>query len=260
MKQITFLFSILFFQIVANAQILYFDIVPDVTVDASLSTYQCNMPKPDSLTTPNYFSLGYLTIWFHPAEITIASPMLRKVQVLTESTGTLALALNASQTIDSTGTWVDAAYTLLRNATTGYWDNVTDKYLGVRYPDSSNLWHYGWLRMDIDHNASHAIVKDRAVNSLGNAPINAGQTTTTGVNAALNENSIAVIAHNKQLRFTGIANNEKYHISLIDMRGILRKTFLYKANETIDLSAWMDGPYVIVLQGPNTINRFKIEL
>lgn len=57
----------------------------------------------------------------------------------------------------------------------GEWvNNVVDGYLGFRIK-SNNLWHYGWIRMDVDADAFELKIKDYAYNLIAKQGIYTGQ-------------------------------------------------------------------------------------
>ena len=64
--------------------------------------------------------------------------------------------------------------------TEGYWNNVTDRYLGLRFIVQGKA-HYGWARMSVLHDKRHrfvvkALVNGYAYETIPNKPIITGKT------------------------------------------------------------------------------------
>ncbi len=60
----------------------------------------------------------------------------------------------------------------------GEWiNNVVDGYLGIRIK-INNHWHYGWIRMDVDQNATMLTIKDFAYNEVPMQGIYTSQTNS----------------------------------------------------------------------------------
>ena len=107
----------------------------------------------------------------------------------------LAAALDNSTAIAPDSMWVTTSQFLLYGASTsgyircmkanGYWLNVSDKYLGLKFIKGNNTY-YGWARLSSSYSATplpyrhltigQLIVKDYAYSSIPNQPILAGQT------------------------------------------------------------------------------------
>jgi len=107
----------------------------------------------------------------------------------------LAPALDSSTAIAPDSLWVSTSQFLLYGASTtgyircmvvdGYWLNVSDKYLGLKFIKDNNTY-YGWARLSSSYSVTSApyrhltigqlILKDYAYNSIPNQPILAGQT------------------------------------------------------------------------------------
>lgn len=107
----------------------------------------------------------------------------------------LAAAFDSATVIASASMWASISQYFLYGASTsgyircmvarGYWLNVSDKYLGLKFIKSNNTY-YGWARLSSSYSATplpyrhltigHLILKDYAYNSIPNQPILAGQT------------------------------------------------------------------------------------
>jgi hypothetical protein len=58
----------------------------------------------------------------------------------------------------------------------GNWCSVTDGFLGLHFNAGGNM-HYGWVRLDVDANGEHWVVKDYAYDNVAGEPIDAGEAT-----------------------------------------------------------------------------------
>jgi hypothetical protein len=106
----------------------------------------------------------------------------------------LASVLDSSTAIAPDSLWASTPQFLLYGASTsgyircmvvhGYWLNVSDKYLGLKFIKGNNTY-YGWARLSSSYSVTPApyrhltigqlILKDYAYNSIPNQPILAGQ-------------------------------------------------------------------------------------
>jgi len=61
------------------------------------------------------------------------------------------------------------------SGTIGTWFNATDKYIGIKF-DISGVWHYGWIRCNVNAAATQLIIKDYAYEQTPGKEINTGAT------------------------------------------------------------------------------------
>lgn len=64
-----------------------------------------------------------------------------------------AYALGQSAVIGPSGNWGLAAAKMGSQTSLGvrwgYWNNVSDRFLGLRFPVGSDMWYYGWARLSV---------------------------------------------------------------------------------------------------------------
>ncbi|TNE74014.1 MAG: T9SS type A sorting domain-containing protein [Bacteroidetes bacterium] len=205
-----------------NAQIVYTDVNPDVTVDDDhnangLSAIPLDMDNDSNLdfilgsrdTTINLY--GGIDVRY-----TLVAPAVAGNAIAFASTSTYngntyyqAAALNNGDGINNTLTWASTTQTMAQevlfasypqyNYTLGFWNGVNDKYLGLRFTTGANTY-YGWARLDVGgSNAADVFkLKDYAYQSSPNVAINAGDMGS----ASLSEADIDALVH-----FINQANN-----------------------------------------------------
>ncbi len=94
----------------------------------------------------------------------------------------------------------------------GNWQNATDKYLGLRIDIGGGNYHYGWVRLDVNNNASAYTVKSWAYESDINQPIIAGFIQTDSVSNV----QVAEVGNNSDASDIQVAFTEPADISIID--------------------------------------------
>lgn len=202
-----------------NAQIVYTD-PADVTVDDDnnangLSAIGLDMDNDAAFdfilgsrdTTLNVY--GGIDVRF-----TLVAPAVAGNAIAFTSTSTYngntyyqAAALNNGDGINNTLNWASTTQTMAQevnflsypqyNYTLGFWNGVTDKYLGLKFTTGANTY-YGWARLDVSSVADVFTLKDYAYNSTADAAINAGDMGS----ASLSEADIDALVH-----FINQANN-----------------------------------------------------
>ncbi len=180
----------------ADAQIVYTDIDPDFTgtsenwdgIDIDMDNdgqvdfvfYASYFSSTTSNTnTPHSYSSRYLKVNANANEV-----------VNEKFGGHLfpdAISANGNINDNLSAFSADAAWQTGMNQTMAYtFDGFsggdfrceTDKYVGVRFKIGTD-WHYGWIRVTVDCDASEFIVKDYAYESTPNTPILAGEIDAT---------------------------------------------------------------------------------
>jgi len=172
----------------ADAQIVYHDVDPDVNI--SDSTYLLNLDNDTAidfrLVQAGYFyySTSFLNL--------VGVQALKDNEILgdTAVTGTgsytstnfLPKALKVNDLIDGNQKIWANSYSAIMYAKGAYygnivkigdWQNVTDRYLGLKFK-IGNDWHYGWARLDVAQNAASFTLKDYAYEKHPNKKILAG--------------------------------------------------------------------------------------
>ncbi len=260
----------------ADAQIVYTDVTPDVTlsvINDSLNSYDVdfdNAGTPDmAIATYGYlynyggtdYQLNYVFSFVAP---NATAALVAAMETAGTSSYPATTSLASGTAIGSSATWLDttaaggtfyftSAYgftqTLLGTANTG-----TDTYIGARFLIGANT-HYGWVRINVAADASSVVIKDYAYNATANGPINAGQTVgvaeiaATSWNAYSNGSSIIVKAD-----FDG-------NVEVIDMTGNLITSGVIANGElTMNVSNASAGMYLVRVTNGTTTATKKISL
>lgn len=260
----------------ADAQIVYTDVTPDVTlsvINDSLNSYDVdfdNAGTPDmAIATYGYlynyggtdYQLNYVYSFVAP---NATAALVAAMETAGTSSFPATTSLASGTAIGSSATWLDttaaggtfyftSAYgftqTLLGTANTG-----TDTYIGARFLIGANT-HYGWVRINVAADASSVVIKDYAYNATANGPINAGQTVgvaeiaATSWNAYSNGSSIIVKAD-----FDG-------NVEVIDMTGNLITSGVIANGElTMNVSNASAGMYLVRVTNGTTTATKKISL
>lgn len=234
----------------ANAQVVYTDIDPDVTISV----------EPDSLI----IDMNNDGTWDFKILKTTAASSTNGIRmnantgneilgVNTYATYFVASALNAGAPINNAagawnGTMNGGMITLAWGTSYGYWQGVTDKYLGLRFQVSGNT-HYGWARLDVAAGGTSAIIKDFAYQATPDSTILAGDTVTIGV-SEIASNNAAIKLRNNELSINAKAN---YDVLVIDLTGrIVYEGIINKGSNRISLLTQPSGVYIVRL-----INEFE---
>jgi len=169
---------------VANAQIIYTDIDPDITL--SDSVYLLNLNKdtiPDFRLVQDgyfYYSTSFLNVV--GVQALDDNEILGDTVVQSSDVYFYPKALQLNDTISAKQKiWYNSysAPMYIKGAYSGYnilkgnWKNVTDRYLGLRFK-IGNDWHFGWARLDVAQNAASFTLKDYAYESTPGKRIIAG--------------------------------------------------------------------------------------
>lgn len=191
--------------VTANAQAVYTDVNPDLTVSTG-NQYLLDMNND---TTPEFtisaiaVSGSISSFSYNGVGVALTTPGTAEGAIghpATSFPGNYADTLALGTMIDNTGTFLSApasssnAALLLTGVGTvggvipfsvGSWLGVTDKYLGLKFMIGTNT-HYGWARMDAAGDGTSFTIKDYAYNSTASQGIPAGQ-----LNVSVDENTVS---------------------------------------------------------------------
>lgn len=246
MRKLITLLTILVWTADSNAQITYHNIEPDTTVN-SWDAFQL---KPSTVPSND------ITIWWHPAPEVVVQTH-GNCQVLFDDTS-LPSKLEFGDTITTTANWNAGAYDTLSYGSTGNWTfGANDKYLGFRFKNTTSSWYYGWLMMSVAPGASSFTVSEWAYNSVAGQPIKAGQADATGIVSAKRE-QIEIRSANGSLQFTGLHAGTNYPISISNTNGQIVHTTNIRASESLDISGYAKGVYIVALVANGFVYSFKL--
>jgi len=258
----------------ARGQAVYTDIDPDIVLDNNWESAAVNMDNDASMDFAflnrsfdfstyysNYTShfeaiyagpqspnneIAALTHIISPSYggFTVYFPFALNESVITD--GNLIFHNNGYQTMAYRYIQTDGDYF----PKGGIWyPEVLDHYLGVRFIDTSDCLHYGWIRCDIKENGRTLVIKDYAYEIKCNTGILAGDTIgdTTNVNLEsfilLNAN---IYAFNSDVYVQLDENPGNYSIRIINLSGALIYTDILKDKwNIISLIKEPEGLYFI---------------
>lgn len=169
----------------ANAQVVYTDVAPDVTVNGNQSAYALDLDND-----------GNADFLFVTVDTTISSVGVKRVAALpyqsgnamaaTTSAGPNAtyiypLALAAGQTVDANMSWNSGSVQSMASqfvfstgtGSFGNWIGATDKYLPLRFI-MGGANHYGWARFDVASTSDQFTIKDYAYDGTAETAVVTG--------------------------------------------------------------------------------------
>lgn len=121
----------------------------------------------------------------------------------------------------------------------GIWyPEVLDHYLGVRFIDTADCLHYGWIRCDVKDNGRTLVVKEYAFEIKCNTGILAGDTigdtTTVGIEE-INSHNVNIYAFNSDVFIQVPENFKNYSLRIINLSGAIIHTNVISDNNFIIL-------------------------
>ncbi|MCW3086442.1 MAG: hypothetical protein JWP12_3808 [Bacteroidetes bacterium] len=240
---------------VANAQIVYTDVNPDITVDSTSNSVDIDLDNGGIID----FTLGLQsgtvsyssTIYNYNAVLTLPNPTTG-VNAIAQDAAGVNSALNLNDPIDASLTWATDTvqlaafvYPASTSFNVGNWIGVNDKYFGFRF-DLAGTTHYGWARFDVAADGTTAVLKDYAYDATANTAIPAGAMPTT---TSINE----LLAHNTQIYgFDNSINVKLFNttidgvVTVTDVLGQqVAKIIVTDATTTIEMSNAKAGVYFV---------------
>ena len=142
----------------------------------------------------------------------------------------------------------------------GYWCDVTDKYLGLRF-DISGSVHYGWVKLDVSAVGDVWVIKEYAYHKTPNTPLLAGEGTPT---ADIKDNvfsSVKIVALNKTIGLYNLPDRVNYKVFNMSGQSVLNGEIQSKI-QVIEANTLSNGIYIVELQDAdtNTVIRKKVVL
>ncbi len=135
----------------------------------------------------------------------------------------------------------------------GLWyPEVFDHYLGVRFKDSVENTHYGWIRCDVKDEGRTLVIKDYAYETTPDYPIVAGDTLeyvdVTEVNTTLDA-TVYSFGKNIYVNCELFLNSE---IIIYDMKGnICFSQALTTKSQSINMAGFSPGVYLVLVRKEN---------
>ncbi|MCX7696491.1 MAG: T9SS type A sorting domain-containing protein [Bacteroidales bacterium] len=181
----------------ANAQIVYHDVNPDVTFNPNDSLAL----DLDNNGTMDYYMMflrfnGYQNDQLFIAPLNIGNMAIGEAGWA--AWNWYGIALNAGDSINASANWVCPGgvdprsrvfFASTYNGTEyGNFADGQDHYLGIKFQIGANI-HYGWIRVNVNDDVSGMTLKDWAYRQTPNTGLKAGQTTVTQTDDQVLQNS-----------------------------------------------------------------------
>jgi len=147
------------------------------------------------------------------------------------------------------------------NGTYGQWNNVNDKFLGVRFLSSGSI-HYGWVRMDVADNPASITLKDFAFESQSDVEIKAGDTGNIGIGDINNNSNINMVAFEKEV-FIAVhdVTGNQMTIAVRDMLGKTLISQTTKENSVrMNLNNLSNGLYLVTANKGGVEKTIKVSI
>jgi len=273
-----FIFTAMLFSAGANAQIVYTDVNPDVTINTNGGIYGLDLNN-DGITDFN-ITFNTSTVPAGTNRYILITP-LGANKVGNDLSFPYPSALSLNTLIDSSSfDWLGTANQHLISRLwftppfggtpvwqyRGNWNGSSNKYVPLQLDLSSQIF-YGWARLDAATNAVSFTVKDYAYNTVPNQSILAGQTTVTGINENSFASAINIFPNPATDKLTiGLGtNNEKVEVSIADITGkIIYSTTVNNpdghGDQKIEVNTnnFAEGVYLVQVQSADFVATKKL--
>ena len=260
----------------ANAQIVYTDIVPDKTLNADGETYNLDLNN-DGLVDYVFFTIvgatyTYAGVYmpFMSAAFANSNEIVGTVKTYPTMAGSVKFGfpykLNLADQIDSaqplfglqdivfntSHLFRPPMYSFIDGNPYGNWGGgVTDKYVGFHFTPDSVKWYFGWARCDVAADAKTLVIKDYAYDSIPDEGIAAGAGANVGIPVTPTMQPFRIFS------FEGVANvivsDGKLEDAFITITNSLGQTVMSQpiTNKLtqVDLNQFAKGIYLV------TVNR-----
>jgi hypothetical protein len=245
----------------ANAQVVYTNVDPDLSVDAAPGTPTLEGLDLNNDANPDFALFSQDTLANGSRfRFTLVAPYgtaasSNAIAGETPSGYDYALALNSGDMINATLNWIATTNTMAYNVDSSNpysenWNGVTDKYLGLKFVVAGNT-HYGWARLDVDAIGDVWTLKDYAFQSTPDSTILAGEGgPAVSINEAAMENLVHFINQsNNSVKLMINASLTEGLVSLVSTSGQIVSKGNVTGNEYfVDLNGLPAGIYVINAQ------------
>lgn len=254
----------------ANAQAIYTDIDPDVTVDQSGFGYFIDFNNDNM----DDFVIGLLktnTAGGNSYNKVVAIPYNGSIAGKHQGNYVYPFAFGEGEMVDANLMWQNAtsqtmgAGIVIPGSSSlysvfGYWYGVTDKYLPMRFKVGTDK-HYAWARLDVPTLLTSFTIKDYAYNSIPNEGLFTGQGDPTGVVTPIKE-PVKIFAYDGILH--AILFNQKIEnasLAVINLMGQQVKSIrLTEASTQLDVSDLAYGIYAVTVENGGRTYTEKIAI
>lgn len=269
----------------ADAQIIYTDVNPDVTITGNMVTHSVDMNNDGTIdyiatTLDNVYSY---TTYYYGMTLNVAIDY--KASLLQPNNGNAWLAtsssaaevLNNGALINAAANWASSSssfggllaaegdFSITTTGGTpvyggpisvGNWAGVADRYVGVRFDVGANTY-YGWVRLTVSADGGTITIKDYAYNATPNGSINAGQ--AVAIEEGSVESHVVIKNTNDQLNIQVGENLSNGSVDIVSMNGqVVANYNLQNGSNAIDLNGFSTGIYIVNIQFNEGVMTKKI--
>lgn len=239
----------------AGAQVVYTDVNPDVTINATGTSYVLDLNNdftPDFNIILNYSSSTYSG--GSTGGIIISAYNTNQVAFQTSyglsSQYNVAIGFATNNLIESSTSWrqdaLVAGFSVYGTASYfgGEWAGNGDLYLGLQL-DVGGSVHYGWCRMNVAADGKSFIVKDYAYETTPDVPIYAGNTNSFTSIQGNPDGRLDIVAVDGGLFLKTSEQVEVESVQIHDLAGqLVLQEDAPAADQLIELSGLDTGIYV----------------
>jgi hypothetical protein len=274
----------------ASGQVVYFDVDPDIILDAGGETAEIDMD-----------SNGTIDFWFHNNSFTFYSDWFSSTQTIQDilvgpeiagnSIGGnsvyisapyggylryYAYALAENNMIGSSQQWHDADLDVMALRTfyhSGedtmfclqcYWYNyftpeTIDHYVAVKFKGGDANFHYGWIRCDVKDEGRTLIIKDYAYELEPEYPILAGDTAHfVEISEIENALNAEVYSFNSNIHIN-LDESGTIQLLISDLNGkVIIKKHLNNKTSVISMNEFQPAIYIVTLIKDNKYFHKKV--
>jgi Secretion system C-terminal sorting domain len=271
---------------IANAQIIYTDIIPDTILSnpgnynldlnndgqndfvfsGNIDTLICG-PGPcrgivsTSKVTPGSLSWVADTINVQAGKFD-SGDLINASTSLWSNTPNQAIYIKTGSCGGQCSGIPPSGSSFVNGATAGLWNNVADKYIALKIQVSGSIY-YGWVRLDVGTNGYPIKIKDYAYNSIPNLFILAGDTGTGPTGIIENKALSIYLFPNPATNHLTIAfgsNNKNVEVTITDISGKIIYSTTASETQQIEVNTkdFAKGIYVVQIQAADFIATKKL--
>ena len=142
----------------------------------------------------------------------------------------------------------------------GQWNNLQDKYIGLRFSGGDGNTHYGWIRLDVTKSPAQIVIKDFAYESQHAVAIQSGDAGNVGIPVTVSTSPCSIYAADAVVNI--VMNEEQNVDATVTISNLLGETIITapvssKLNR-FDLSSFGKGIYLVTIRQNGGILSKKI--
>ena len=255
----------------ADAQVIYKDIEPDVTLNESGLVYMIDLDG----NSANDFTLGLshsTSAGGNSVNRIFAKPYNGSIGGSHSGIYHFPYALEAGEMIDNNIPWQNAASQtmgkgiLLPGSSSlysvfGKWYGVEDRYIPLRFKIGTNKF-YGWARLDVSGLVNSITIKDIAYNPTANEGLFAGQGDPTAIQDVQSVHPVKIFAYDGVVHATVMCQPlDNASLIMTNMMGQQVKSVkLTNASTQVDVADLAYGIYAVTVINGGEVYTQKVAI